>query len=1097
MLNFRLDERIRKIEEQSEAAEINPDEMGILLDDGYAEYQHLMNTRQHDAAIGLMERLRRIAPSDQKFDRLTALAYGAKGELVMNWNDQLRLKPGPDLLAEMELVFRRAVAVDPTLADPYWDIAVLKARFAEDFDEARQFYEKARDLDYYHPMMPALEQILHTRQAPPALKHASEEETHLRELLLKLAIHPNIPLGRTFDPRQTPDDASLVLDSAFQSYCRAAEEIVRSGQVSPGAYEGILDDALNIGGDAGEYLLDLLRRVSFEYPGCDTLQKRATEEHLNLLVNASLSLRSQSRSNNDGAMRRARRTASRGLDIIKSTNQFAVDPDLHAEMLMAMGQTYARVESPGDLHLVETLGYYLQALDLKEEAVNAEDVKRLKDLLRQIIEFLMPMAQLSGAVGLGTTLRGLELGYEAAQRLDDPALTCNVAVTLSNVYSAVRQSQQAEVLLEKQLAAGGHGAREADRLKFALASALSEQSRGLEAADIQLSLINANSALLDTPQGKATAYMNYGNSVRVADDLDGAFRAFETAMESATQVPKAAEGQQLQSKLHALMGEILFLKGDVEQGDQAIKTAEATFTADIAGTGRIFFHSTAGRNYFKAGMHTDALRHLNAAREALRVQLEHGAWPSVWESMLNEWSDMDAMVIQILLARQTDDDTRSALVVAEAAKGRLLTWLSQGYLDDAPKFALAPDRHERALDKVGHWTAEKSGRYVASLFANKGGLGIFVLSPDDSISGTWLAEMDYDVLMTDFYEPWEQLIDRSLSVDSGLWDAAGALTELILDRVGEWLWRACPQLAQGGQELVLIPHRLFRSLPLTHCRLPGGKRLSQVFDQVTVASSLYDLSKSISKPPGALKEASGWTALVDPDGSLPFAWFEGLLNVGTAATKTGQHVTVGAIHQALAGSDVALISCHGNFAEGNPWQSGLAVADGEFKVYELLNPPYRIVTDLVVLGACEAARTRRSLSDEPIGFPGMLVQTGVRAVLAPLWKVDDFATLLFLTHFFDTVKAGIHPASAAQQTALWLKRLEASAALELADEMIEQAKTKAGGKDGAIPEPITKRLTAIRHWLQNLGKDTRPYRSPLDWAAFQLVGLPITDSNQP
>lgn len=1089
MLNSKIDARIRKIEEQPEAAGINPDEIEKLLDDSHAEYQHLMNSREHDAAIGLMERLRRIAPDARQLNRPTALAYGAKGELIMNWNDRLRLKPGPDLLTEMELVFRRAVAVDPTLADPYWDIAVLNARFAEDFDEARQFYEKAKDLGYYHPMMPALDDILHTRRAPPAPRHESEEETRLRELLLKLAIHPNLPLGRSFDPSQAPDAQSLVLDPAFQSYCRAAEEIVRSGKVSAAAYEGVLHDALAVGGDAGEYLLDLLRRVSFEYAGCEALQKLATEEHLTLLVNASLSLRRQSRSNNDGAMRRARRSARRGLDIIDSTTHFEVDPDIHAEMLTAMGQTYARVESPGDLHLVETLDYYLQALDLKEAAGNAPDVQRLKDLLRQIIGFLMPMAQLSGAVGLGTTLRGLELGYEAALRLDDPVLTCNVAVTLSNVYSAVRQSQQAETLLKKHLAAGDHAAHEADRLKFALASALSEQSRGREAADIQQALIAGQSALLDTAHGKATVYMNYGNSLRVADDLDGAFRAFETAMESATQVGEAAERQQLQSKLQALLGEIRFLKGDVQQGDQAIKTAETTFNADLAGTGRIFFHSTAGRCYFRAGMNGDALRHLNAAREALRVQLEHGAWPSVWESMLNEWSDMDAMVIQILLARQTDEDTRAALVVAEAAKGRLLTWLSQGYLDDAPKFALAPGRHERALTKVRRWSSEKSGRYVVSLFANRGGLGIFLLGPSISVAGAWLQEVDYDNLMTDFYEPWEQLIDRSLSVDPKLWDAAGALTELILDRIGEWLWRACPQLVQGGQDLVIIPHRLFRSLPLSHCRLPGGRRLSRIFDQVTIASSLYDLSEAISKPLRAIKEDREWAALVDPDGSLPFAWFEGLLNVGPASTKAGHDVTVGAVHQALAGSDAALISCHGNFAERNPWQSGLAVADGEFKVYELLNPPYRIVTDLVVLGACEAARTRRSLSDEPIGFPGMLVQTGVRAVLAPLWKVDDFATLLYLTHFFKVLKAGTSPAGAAQQTALWLSALDASAALKMAGEMLSRAEAMAGGKAGAVPEHLTQRLTDICNWLQTLGKDTRPYRSPLDWAAFQFVGL--------
>jgi CHAT domain-containing protein len=119
----------------------------------------------------------------------------------------------------------------------------------------------------------------------------------------------------------------------------------------------------------------------------------------------------------------------------------------------------------------------------------------------------------------------------------------------------------------------------------------------------------------------------------------------------------------------------------------------------------------------------------------------------------------------------------------------------------------------------------------------------------------------------------------------------------------------------------------------------------------------------------------------------------------------------------------------------------------------------------------------------------MLVQAGVGAVLAPLWKVDDYSTLLYLTHFFETIDAGANPVAAAQSAAHWLRDLSRKDAMELTDGLLERAESLMGGSDK--PEgldQISERLTAIRDWIQTLDKDERPFRSPLDWAAFQFVG---------
>ena len=126
----------------------------------------------------------------------------------------------------------------------------------------------------------------------------------------------------------------------------------------------------------------------------------------------------------------------------------------------------------------------------------------------------------------------------------------------------------------------------------------------------------------------------------------------------------------------------------------------------------------------------------------------------------------------------------------------------------------------------------------------------------------------------------------------------------------------------------------------------------------------------------------------------------------------------------------------------------------------------------------------------------MLVQAGVHAVLAPLWKVDDFSSLLFLTHFFGAIKEGVNPISAAQETAHWLRDLQTQEAVRLADEMLTQVEKLARSRNNEeVLEHVPQRLAEIRDWLQTLGKDVRPFRSALDWAAFQLVGLPSINAS--
>jgi len=290
----------------------------------------LISTRQHDDAIDITRRLRYMLPNDAELRRLAALAQGARGEMVLQCADSLRAVPPTWLLKELELRFRLAIEIDPSLADPYWDIAVLKARFEGDFDESERLFRRAVELGYQHPMMPALEQIVRDRKRPPAPDVESNTEASMRELLLELAAFPD-----RFAPGR-PRPMDLVADAppereepAFDSYWHAAVNLVRQEGLSVAAFERVCDDAMKIDGDAGEYLRDLIRRVSFEFHDEPGLQKQATEAHLRILAEASFSLRSKSRSNDDSMMLRARRYAQRGLRIIQTMQSTLSDRRQH------------------------------------------------------------------------------------------------------------------------------------------------------------------------------------------------------------------------------------------------------------------------------------------------------------------------------------------------------------------------------------------------------------------------------------------------------------------------------------------------------------------------------------------------------------------------------------------------------------------------------------------------------------------------------------------------------------------------------------------------------------------------------------------------
>jgi hypothetical protein len=110
---------------------------------------------------------------------------------------------------------------------------------------------------------------------------------------------------------------------------------------------------------------------------------------------------------------------------------------------------------------------------------------------------------------------------------------------------------------------------------------------------------------------------------------------------------------------------------------------------------------------------------------------------------------------------------------------------------------------------------------------------------------------------------------------------------------------------------------------------------------------------------------------------------------------------------------------------------------------------WKLDADLVTLSACQTAGG--FAFGEPAGFSQALFQAGARCVLLTLWKVDDEATSLLMSRFYENVAAY-------------------------------------GKKRNAIS--YSDALAEAKNWLRAYtnNKGERPFAHPIYWAGFVLIG---------
>jgi CHAT domain-containing protein len=122
------------------------------------------------------------------------------------------------------------------------------------------------------------------------------------------------------------------------------------------------------------------------------------------------------------------------------------------------------------------------------------------------------------------------------------------------------------------------------------------------------------------------------------------------------------------------------------------------------------------------------------------------------------------------------------------------------------------------------------------------------------------------------------------------------------------------------------------------------------------------------------------------------------------------------------------------------------------------------VVQLLVLSAC---RTALGTPNAALGFAGLAVQSGAKAVLASLWSVDDVGTLVLMSEFYQQLKRATVKSAALRQTQIAMLQ----GRLSLGNSPVSQASRRG----------LPRTLQAL---------ENADLSHPYYWAAFAMVGNP-------
>ena len=232
-----------------------------------------------------------------------------------------------------------------------------------------------------------------------------------------------------------------------------------------------------------------------------------------------------------------------------------------------------------------------------------------------------------------------------------------------------------------------------------------------------------------------------------------------------------------------------------------------------------------------------------------------------------------------------------------------------------------------------------------------------------------------------------------------------------LRRAAEVLWEPLADSVPPG-DVVIVPTEHLNLLPF-HALLLDG-------DTAPRHAIAYAPSVATFVTPPSVPRARGDTcsvfALADSDApqigqeaqAIAAAWADTDVLIGAAAS-------LAAFRRCVETSRIVHVATHGVFHDSAPLFSSLRLADAWVNAYDVYD--MRIGAELVILAACETARSVASRDADLLGLLRAFLVAGAGNVLAPQWPVSDAAARTYVVACFVALDGGATPADAARRAA--------------------------------------------------------------------------------
>ncbi|MEU1406597.1 CHAT domain-containing protein [Streptomyces sp. NPDC005728] len=600
------------------------------------------------------------------------------------------------------------------------------------------------------------------------------------------------------------------------------------------------------------------------------------------------------------------------------------------------------------------------------------------------------------------------------------------------------------------------------------------------------------SAEHDDPDMAAAAHVGLGNlhhalAGHTPDDphLAAARAHYEQAL---AQPPEAMRFDLLETRL--ILGRVIADQGNDEDAlaaDHAlIADAEAYLAQTVTDAGRGVVLNHLGRAYehasfleLRRGRYAEALRLLDRGRARLLLDAfatepdpealsepEHAFVRRAEERVRRLRAELNSVPAP---GRDSDAALGRQLALAQAELARVRALSSADAVTAEPWQLVPPDGvlvaplltfHGSALFVLPHGIEEVTSDHVLVLASDAWSEAM------DMVVRWMSAGLDQDLERAP-RSAWFEAVDE---VTDRLWTAAAGPLHRRLRDLG----------VPDGTRLWITASILSHQLPLHAARRSEGGRHRMLLDDyvVTYTPSIQLLHQAHHRLARRPHDTRAALFLADSLGDLPYAAEEvatvkELFPVDRRLVLTGPDIGREAVLAAVAGRRYVHVACHAYLNWFQPNYSAIPLADGDYLTAGELAGLDLSEARLVTLSACQSGTSvSQHVPGEYSGLAASLLSAGAPTVVATLWQVDDHASSLLMSRFYEELSgdAGHDPARALRLAQLWLR--EAT----LAELTAYQA-----GRPGA--------RAAARRWrLLGLRPQDRPYENPHYWGAYTVVG---------